>query len=166
MTSDESLEEFAERCQRLAGDAWEAIAPESVSIHAMDAFLHGQTDKEAVSAMALELENLDETLSYVKKAIHDRRALYGSKVLKSVKTVCFDDNCSQFTNSTVGTPERKNGSSSKDGSSDKTSSSKSNLETRLSSVESDQSQIKKDQGEIKQMLQKLLARSTPPSSPR
>ncbi len=59
----------------------------------MDAFIQGQTDKEAaLSALASEPETLDEAVSFVKKAIHNRRAVFGEHSMSPKKTtVHFDE---------------------------------------------------------------------------
>ena len=86
---DESLEEYAEKCQQLATDAWGATNPEMTEHSAMDAFLHGLIDTEAAySALDKEPANLDEALELTKWAMHNRRALLGNRG-KNVRMVSF-----------------------------------------------------------------------------
>ena len=86
---EESLEEYAEKCQQLATDAWGATNPEMTEHSAMDAFLHGLIDTEAAySALDKEPANLDEALELTKWAMHNRRALLGNRG-KNVRMVSF-----------------------------------------------------------------------------
>ena len=86
---DESLEEYAEKCQQLATDAWGATNPEMTEHSVMDAFLHGLIDAEAAySALDKEPANLDEALELTKRAMLNRRALLGNRS-KNVRMVSF-----------------------------------------------------------------------------
>ena len=86
---EESLEEYAEKCQQLATDAWGATNPEMTEHSAMDAFLHGLIDTEAAySTLDKEPANLDEALELTKRAMHNRRALLGNRS-KNVRMVSF-----------------------------------------------------------------------------
>ena len=86
---DESLEEYAEKCQQLATDAWGATNPEITEHLVKDAFLHGLIDPEAAySALEKEPANLDEALELTKWAMHNRQALLGSRS-KHVRMVSF-----------------------------------------------------------------------------
>ena len=86
---EETLEEFAEKCQQLATDAWGATNPEMTEHSALDAFLHGLLDTEAAySALDKEPANLDEALEFTKRVMHNRKALLGNRG-KTVWTVSF-----------------------------------------------------------------------------
>ena len=86
---DESLEEYAEKCQQLATDAWGATNLKMTEHSAMDAFLHGLIDTEAAySALEKEPANLDEALELTKQAMHNCRALLGNHS-KNVRMVSF-----------------------------------------------------------------------------
>lgn len=89
---EETLEEFAERTQRLASDAWGDENAGMVELTAKEAFLHGQLDTDAAwSAMQKEPDSLDEALQFVKMAIHDKKSLLanGRGVMKT-RTVGFN----------------------------------------------------------------------------
>ena len=86
---EETLEEFAEKCQQLATDAWGATNPEMTEQSALDAFLHGLLDTEAAySALDKEPANLDEALEFTKRAMHNLKALLGNRG-RTVRTVSF-----------------------------------------------------------------------------
>ena len=87
--AEEPLEEFAERCQSLANDAWGDDNQDMANCAAMDAFLHGVMDTEsALSAMDKNPANTDEALDYVKRAMHNREALFGART-KTIQNVTF-----------------------------------------------------------------------------
>ena len=87
--AEESLEEFAEHCQSLANDAWGDDNQDMANCTAMDAFLHGVMDTEsAYSAMDKSPANTDEALDYVKRAMHNHKALFGA-CTKTIWNVTF-----------------------------------------------------------------------------
>ena len=70
---DEELEEFAEHALWLAMDAWSATSVDTANQVAQEAFLHGVQDKEAaLITMNQSPENLDSTLTILKRVIHDK----------------------------------------------------------------------------------------------
>ena len=86
---NESLEEYVEKCQRLATDAWGATNPEMTEHSAVDAFLYGLIDTEAAySALDKEQANLDEALELTKRVMHNHWALLGNRS-KNVRMVSF-----------------------------------------------------------------------------
>jgi len=75
---NETLEEFAERALQLATDGWGAVDADISDNMAMEAFLQGVSDYEAAfTAMQHNPTNIDQALSLLKKAIHDRKCLSG-----------------------------------------------------------------------------------------
>ena len=89
---EEKLEEFAERAQRVASDAWADLSEDLADTVAVEAFLTGVTDKEAAFyAMEKEPETMDSALELVKRAIHNQRVLYGpkSRPINKVRTIQF-----------------------------------------------------------------------------
>ena len=87
--ADEPLEEFAERCQSLANDAWADDNQDMADRSAMDAFLHGVLDTEsAYSAMDKNPATVDEALDIVKRALHNWKALFGAQA-KTIHNVSF-----------------------------------------------------------------------------
>ena len=75
---DEKLEEFAERAQRLAMDAWGDLSVEMARASAMEAFLHGAQDKQAaITTMEKSPVDLDQALLFLKETIHNRQSLMG-----------------------------------------------------------------------------------------
>ena len=77
--AEEPLEEFAEHCQSLANDAWGDDNQDMADCAAMDAFLHGVMDtKSAYSAMDKNPANTNEALDYVKCAMHNHKAVFGT----------------------------------------------------------------------------------------
>ena len=87
--AEEPLEEFAERCQSLAYDAWGDDNLDMVNRAAVDAFLHGVMDtKSAYSAMDKNPANTDEALDYVKCVMHNCKALFGA-CTKTIQNVTF-----------------------------------------------------------------------------
>ena len=66
----EELEEFSERVQMLAQDAWGASHPTLVSENALEAFLQGILDKEAaMTALDKQPESLDEAFQALEAAL-------------------------------------------------------------------------------------------------
>ena len=87
--AEEPLEEFAERCQSLANDAWGDDNQDMANCAAIDAFLHGVMDAEsAYSAMDKNPANTDEALDYVKHTMHNHKALFGA-LTKIIRNVTF-----------------------------------------------------------------------------
>lgn len=77
---EEKLEEFAERTQRAAGDAWGEYDEGFSDTIAVDAFLQGCSDKNAaLYAIEREPDTMDQALDLVRKAVHNHRLLFGSK---------------------------------------------------------------------------------------
>jgi hypothetical protein len=75
----ETLEEFAERAQHLALDAFPHAEIGVVDIVATDAFLKGCGNKEAaMAAMQHRPETVDRALEWVCEATHNHRVLYGT----------------------------------------------------------------------------------------
>jgi hypothetical protein len=80
----ETLEEFAERAQHLALDAFPHAEIGMVDIVATDAFLKGCGNKEAaMAAMQHRPETVDRALEWVREATHNHRVLYGSTAARS-----------------------------------------------------------------------------------
>ena len=87
--AEEPLEKFAECCQSLANDAWGDDNQDMADRAAMDAFLHGVMDTEsAYSAMDKNPANTDEALDYVKRVMHNCKALFGA-CTKTIRNVTF-----------------------------------------------------------------------------
>ena len=73
---DERLEEWAERCQQCAYDAWGNISPEVAELAAVEAFLGGVLETEAaISIMEKGPQTVDEALEMLRKAVHGRKSL-------------------------------------------------------------------------------------------
>ena len=86
---EETMEEFATKCQQLATDAWGATNLEMMEQSALDAFLHGLLDTEAAySALDKEPTDLDQTLEFTKCTMHNNKVLLGN-CGKTVCTVSF-----------------------------------------------------------------------------
>ena len=59
-------------------DAWGELSADIASVAAMEAFIHGVTDKEAAFiTMSQKPETLDEALALQKQVIHDKWSLTG-----------------------------------------------------------------------------------------
>ena len=102
-TVDEKLEEFAERAQQVATDAWGDINEETADTAAVEAFLQGCKDKQAaLYALEQDPDTMDEALELVKKAIHNHRILYGSRhsaPASKIRTVQFSESPASTTKS-------------------------------------------------------------------
>jgi uncharacterized protein (DUF1697 family) len=86
---EEKLEEFAERVQRAANDAWGDYSDDVATMVALDTFLTKCEDRECARVvMDKEPEDMDEALRFMRKAISDKKVLYGAKALR-VKAVQF-----------------------------------------------------------------------------
>ena len=73
---DERLEEWAERCQQCAYDAWGNISPEVAELAAVEAFLGGVLETEAaISIMEKDPQTVDEALEMLWKAVHGHKSL-------------------------------------------------------------------------------------------
>ena len=73
---EETLEEWAERCQQCAFDAWGEMSEGVAELAAVEAFLGGVLDSEATfSVMQRDPETLDEALELLKKAVHNCKSL-------------------------------------------------------------------------------------------
>ena len=71
---EEALEEWAERCQQCAFDAWGEKSEEVAELAAVEAFLGGVLETEAaVSVSEKDPSSLDEALEMFKKAVHSRK---------------------------------------------------------------------------------------------
>ena len=74
--TEEALEEWAERCQQCAYDAWGKISPEVAEQAAIEAFLGGVIEAEAAfTVLENDPQTVDEALEFLKKAVHSRKAL-------------------------------------------------------------------------------------------
>jgi len=63
----ESLEEYAERAQKMASDGYPNTSKEYIPLMATDGFLKGLSDKRAaLTAMEKDPTSLDEVVRYVK----------------------------------------------------------------------------------------------------
>ena len=89
--AEEALEEYAERCQTLAYDAWGDISVEVAKTSAIDAFYRGALDSEAVlQVMVEEPATLDKALELTKKAIHNRKSVNPqTRTQKAARSVSF-----------------------------------------------------------------------------
>ena len=73
---DERLEEWAERCQQCAYDAWGNISSEVAELAAVEVFLGGVLETEAaISIMEKGPQTVDEALEMLRKAVHGRKCL-------------------------------------------------------------------------------------------
>ena len=73
---EEALEEWAERCQQCAYDAWGKISSEAAEQAAIEAFLGGVLEAEAaLTVMEKDPQTLDEALEFLKKTVHSRKSL-------------------------------------------------------------------------------------------
>ena len=74
--TEEALEEWAERCQQCAYDAWGKISPEVAEQAAIEAFLGGVMETEAAfTVLEKDPQTVDEALEFLKKAVHSRKSL-------------------------------------------------------------------------------------------
>ena len=74
--TEEALEEWAERCQQCAYDAWGKISPEVAEQAAIETFLGGVIETEAAFTVSeKDPQTVDEALEFLKKAVHSRKAL-------------------------------------------------------------------------------------------
>ena len=74
--TEEALEEWAERCQQCAYDAWGKISPEVAEQAATEAFLGGVIEAEAAcTVLEKDPQTVDEALEFLKKAVHSHKAL-------------------------------------------------------------------------------------------
>ena len=74
--TEEALEEWAERCQQCAYDAWGKISLEVAEQAAIEAFLGGVIETEAAfTVLEKDPQTVDEALEFLKKAVHSRKAL-------------------------------------------------------------------------------------------
>ena len=74
--TDEALEEWAERCQQCAYDAWGKISSEAAEQAAIEAFLGGVLEAEAAfTVMEKDPQTVDEALEFLRKTVHSRRSL-------------------------------------------------------------------------------------------
>ena len=74
--TEEALEEWAERCQQCAYDAWGKISPEVAEQAAIEAFLGGVIEAEAVfTVLEKDPQTVDEALEFLKKAVHSCKSL-------------------------------------------------------------------------------------------
>ena len=74
--TEEALEEWAERCQQCAYDAWGRISPEVAEQVAIEAFLGGVIEAEAAfTVLEKDPQTVDEALEFLKRAVHSRKAL-------------------------------------------------------------------------------------------
>ena len=74
--TEEALEEWAERCQQCAYDAWGKISPEVAEQAAIEAFLGGVIEIEAAfTVLEKDPQTVDEALEFLKKAVHSRKSL-------------------------------------------------------------------------------------------
>ena len=73
---EENLEEWAERCQQCAYDAWGEMLEDVAELAAVEAFLGGVLDTEvAFPVMQKDPHTLDEALELLKKAVHNHKSL-------------------------------------------------------------------------------------------
>ena len=85
--ADEEVEEFAERVQQIAQDAWGDSSPDTVDDHAKEAFLHGVIDKDAaLRTMGRNPFNLDAAIALFKETVHDKQSLIARSKMTSGKT--------------------------------------------------------------------------------
>ena len=69
----ESLEEWSQRCQHIANDAWGEMSPEVARISAIETFLSGALDKDAsYLVLQQDMPSIDEALYALKRAIHTK----------------------------------------------------------------------------------------------
>ena len=74
--TEEALEEWAERCQQCAYDAWGKISPEVAEQAAIEAFLGGVIETEAAfTVLEKDPQTVDEALEFLRKAVHSRKSL-------------------------------------------------------------------------------------------
>ena len=73
---NESLEEWAERCQQVASNALGEISPAVAQVSAVEAFLSRALDKDAsYLVMQKDFQDVYEALFALKKAIHTKNIL-------------------------------------------------------------------------------------------
>ena len=74
--TDEALEEWAERCQQCAYDAWGKISSEAAEQAAIEAFLGGVLEAEAAfTVIEKDPQTVDEALEFLRKTVHSRKSL-------------------------------------------------------------------------------------------
>ena len=87
---DEKLVDFADRVQHLVSDGHPGAREKTLHRLSVEVFLKGCREKEAAQkAMDKEPNNVQKALKYVKRAINNRKALFGSKPLHSARQVSF-----------------------------------------------------------------------------
>ena len=74
--ADESMEEWAEHCQRSAYDAWGNISIDVAELAAVETFCTGALDSEAVlPVLEKDQATLDDTLEMLKQSVHNHRSV-------------------------------------------------------------------------------------------
>ena len=74
--TEEALEEWAERCQQCAYEAWGKVSPEVAEQAAIEAFLGGVIDTEAAfTVLEKDPQTMDEALEFLTKAVHHHKSL-------------------------------------------------------------------------------------------
>ena len=88
----ESLEEFSQRVHFLAMDGYPGARETTIHQMAIEAFLRGCRDKDAARvAMDKEPRDVYKALKYVKTAVQNNRALFGTGTRPAVRQVSFAD---------------------------------------------------------------------------
>ena len=90
--AEETIEEWAERCQRFAYDAWGDMSIEVAELAAVETFCTGAIDSEAVlPVLEKDPRTLDDALEMLKRSVHNRRSLNTRSrgFQKTARTVSF-----------------------------------------------------------------------------
>ena len=87
---DESMEEWAERCQRFAYDAWGNISIDVAELAAVKTFCMGALDSEAVlPVLEKDPATLDDALEMLKQSVHNHRSV-NTHSCRYQKTACTE----------------------------------------------------------------------------
>lgn len=89
---EETFEEFSQRVHFLAMEGLPKANDSTVDQMAVEAFLRGCKDKEAAHlAMEMNPKSIYKALKYVKSAVNNRKALFGSRANYHTRRVSFQD---------------------------------------------------------------------------
>ena len=143
---EEPMEEWAERCQRLAKDAWGGTSAALAEEQAVDAFLNGTIEKDAaLTVVEKEPPDMDTALDMLKKAIHRRKAIQvRSRTTQKARVVSFATEAEPVLSARVAS----------------VASSDSSI-AKIDKVESDVKELKSTMDKVLE----LLAKQTRPRSP-
>ena len=111
-SQDEELEQFAQRCQTLARDGFRKDSERTIEKVAMDAFLHGCSDRRAaLMAGEKNIQSMRELVQSVEHSVQNAKAILGDK---KVRSVTFGESDDHYYQPSVSKIEKKPDSMSDD----------------------------------------------------